>query len=249
MPSSQPATNPESQPEASVYPTDERNKVRRRPDRGAYDHETVHALLDAGMMCHIAYVVDGLPYCTPTLYWREGNRLYWHGSSASRMLQTQSSGLDVCLTVTHLDAVVLARCGFNHSVDYRAVMAFGTAHVVDDPQFKEAALVAMVDRLFPNRTASLRESTRQEIRSSTVIGMDIDQASAKVRQIGVADNDDDRELPIYAEVIPVHTVLGEPEANPGTNGTVERPASLAGWHAGRKLEDALVEAYRETFGT
>ncbi len=235
-------------PDSHEYPTDERNKVRRKPERGAYDHETVHALLDAGALCHIAYVIDGLPYCTPTLYWREGNRIYWHGSSASRMLKTQSGGLAVCLTVTHFDGFVLARSGFNHSVNYRAVMAYGTAHVVDDPEHKEAALVAMVDRLFPGRTASLRASTRQELRATTVIAMEIDQASAKTREGEVHDNEPDYELPVYSEVIPLVTTLGEPEPDARLLDGVERPASLAGWRAGRKLEDVLVESYRETFG-
>uniref|UniRef100_UPI0013D66AFC pyridoxamine 5'-phosphate oxidase family protein n=1 Tax=Escherichia coli TaxID=562 RepID=UPI0013D66AFC len=98
---------------ASSYPIDKTNRVKRRHDRGFYDHATVHALLDAAALCHVSYVVDGQPYCTPTLFWREGSRLYWHGSSASRMLRNQSEGEPACLTVTHLDSLVLARCGFN----------------------------------------------------------------------------------------------------------------------------------------
>ena len=140
---------------------------------------TIHGLLDASMLCHVSYVVDGQPYCTPTFFWREGSKLYWHGSSASRMLRNQSGGQQVCLTVAHLDSLVLARCGFNHSADYRAVMAFGTAHLVTDEDEKERALVAMVDRFFPDRTASLRQSTAQEIKATSVIAMEIEQASAQ----------------------------------------------------------------------
>ena len=114
------------------FPVSERNKVRRLHERGRYDKDGVYAVLDAAMLCHIAYVIDGQPYCTPTAFWREGDRLYWHGSSASRMLRRQKAGLPVCLTVTHLDSLVLARCGFNHSVDYRSAMCFGTAHLIDD---------------------------------------------------------------------------------------------------------------------
>jgi uncharacterized protein len=114
----------------SSYPIDETNRVKRRHDRGFYDHKTVHALLDAAALCHVSYVIDGQPYCTPTLFWREGSRLYWHGSSASRMLRKLSVGEPACLTVTHLDSLVLARCGFNHSADYRAVMAFGHARLI-----------------------------------------------------------------------------------------------------------------------
>ena len=124
------------------------------------------------------------------------------------MLRNQSDGQRACLTVAHLDSLVLARCGFNHSADYRAVMAFGTAHLVDDPAEKERALVAMVDRFFPDRTASLRQSTAQEIKATSVIAMEIEEASAKIRAKGVGDDEEDYALPIYAERIPVRTVLG-----------------------------------------
>ena len=233
--------------EAPAYPVDNVNRVKRRHDRGFYDHETVHALLDAATLCHVSYVIDGLPYCTPTLFWREGTTLYWHGSSASRMLRNQSEGQPACLTVTHLDSLVLARCGFNHSADYRSVMAFGHARLVDDPAEKEAALVAMVDRLFPHRTASLRQSSVQEVKATAVVVMDIERASAKIRSKGVADDDEDYELPIYAERIPVRTVMGEPEPCSRLMAGVSRPEALAGYRAGRDLEAALIEAYAVTY--
>ncbi len=130
----------------AAYPITPVNRLKRLHQRGAYDRATVHAILDAAAICHVAYVVDGQPYCTPTLFWREGDHLYWHGSSASRMLMSQSEGEPVCLTVSHLDGLVLARSGFNHSVDYRSAMAFGHARVVDDPDEKIRALAAMIDR-------------------------------------------------------------------------------------------------------
>ncbi|MBR0870966.1 pyridoxamine 5'-phosphate oxidase family protein [Bradyrhizobium tropiciagri] len=225
------------------YPTSSRNRVKRRHDRGFYDHATVHRILDASMLCHVSYVIDGQPYCTPTFFWREGTRLYWHGSSASRMLESQSEGQRVCLTVAHLDSLVLARCGFNHSADYRAVMAFGTAYLVTDPEEKERAIVAMVDRFFPERTASLRSSNRQEIKATSFIAMEIEEASAKIRAKGVADDDEDYELPIYAERIPVRTVLGAPEPCPRLLDGVTRPATLDGYTEGRLLDDALRDAY------
>lgn len=225
------------------YPLSSRNQVKRRHDRGFYDHATVHRILDASMLCHVSYVIDGQPYCTPTFFWREGNVLYWHGSSASRMLRNQSEGERVCLTVAHLDSLVLARCGFNHSADYRAVMAFGTAYLVTDSAEKERALVAMVDRFFPDRTASLRQSTAQEIKATSVVAMEIEQASAKIRSKGVADDDEDYELPIYAERIPVRTVLGKPEPCPRLLDGVTRPASLNGYSEGRLLDDALLDAH------
>ncbi len=238
-----------SEMKIDAYPVDKVNQVKRRHDRGFYDHDTVHALLDAATLCHVSYVIDGLPYCTPTLFWREGTTLYWHGSSASRMLRNQSAGQPACLTVTHLDSLVLARCGFNHSADYRSVMAFGNARLIDDPTEKETALVAMVDRLFPARTASLRQSSVQEIKATAVVAMEIERASAKIRAKGVADDDEDYELPIYAERLPVRMVLGEPEPCPRLLPGVERPATLAGFRAGRTLEEALTEAYAVTYPT
>jgi len=220
-----------------------RNRVKRLHERGSYDRATIHGLLDASMLCHVSYVIDGQPYCTPTFFWREQEKLYWHGSSASRMLESQSGGARVCLTVAHLDSLVLARCGFNHSADYRAVMAFGTAYIVTDPVEKEGALVAMVDRFFPDRTASLRQSTKQEIKATIVIAMEIEQASAKIRTKGVADDAEDYELPIYAERIPVRTVLGAPEPCPRLRDGVARPASLDGYSEGRLLGEALRDAY------
>jgi nitroimidazol reductase NimA-like FMN-containing flavoprotein (pyridoxamine 5'-phosphate oxidase superfamily) len=225
------------------YPVSPRNRVKRLHERGRYDHATVHGLLDASMLCHVSYVIDGQPYCTPTFFWREDNKLYWHGSSASRMLENQSDGQRVCLTVAHLDSLVLARCGFNHSADYRAVMAFGTAYLVTDPDEKARALVAMVDRFFPDRTASLRQSTKQEIKASAVIAMEIEEASAKVRTKGVADDDEDYALPVYAERIPVRTVIGAPEPCPRLLDGVKRPQSLRVYSEGRLLDDALREAH------
>jgi nitroimidazol reductase NimA-like FMN-containing flavoprotein (pyridoxamine 5'-phosphate oxidase superfamily) len=225
------------------YPLSSRNRVKRRHDRGFYDHDTVHGLLDASMLCHVSYVINGQPYCTPTFFWREGTTLYWHGSSASRMLRNQSGDQKVCLTVAHLDSLVLARCGFNHSADYRAVMAFGTAYLVTEPAEKERALVAMVDRFFPDRTASLRQSTKQEIKASAVIAMEIEQASAKIRTKGVADDEEDYALPVYAERIPVRTVIGAPEPCPRLLDGVKRPQSLRAYSEGRLLDDALRETH------
>jgi nitroimidazol reductase NimA-like FMN-containing flavoprotein (pyridoxamine 5'-phosphate oxidase superfamily) len=225
------------------YPLSPRNRVKRHQERGCYDHDTVHGLLDASMLCHVSYVIDGQPYCTPTFFWREGTTLYWHGSSASRMLRNQSGDQRVCLTVAHLDGLVLARCGFNHSADYRAVMVFGSAYLVTEPDEKKRALVAMVDRFFPDRTAGLRQTTAQEIKATSVIAMEIEEASAKIRALGVVDDDEDYDLPVYAERIPVRTVLGAPEPCPRLRDGVERPASLRGYAEGRLLEEALRDAY------
>lgn len=229
------------------YPIDNVNKVKRLYERGRYDHHTVHALLDAGMMCHVSYVIDGQPYCTPTLYWRESTRLYWHGSSASRMLRNLSEGEPACLTVAFLDSLVLARCGFNHSVDYRAVMAFGKARLVEDQAEKEQALVMMVDRFFPGRTAQLRASSKKEIKATGVVYMDIEKASAKIRAKGVGDEEEDYLLPIYAERIPVYQMLGEPEPCKRVLDGVKRPDSLSMYTAGKPLEKAVLQAYAVSY--
>jgi len=225
----------------TAYPVTPRNRVKRLHERGRYDRQSVHAILDAAMLCHIAYVIEGQPYCTPTVFWREGDHLYWHGSSASRMLRVQKPGLPVCLTVTHLDSLVLARCGFNHSMDYRSVMAFGTAAIIDDNDQKARALSAMIDRFYPGRDATLRPSTAHELKATMLLGMEIEDASGKIRAKGVGDEEEDYALPIYAARIPVRQVLGEVEPCPRLLPGVTRPEGLAGFTPGRRLDEVMTE--------
>ncbi|QDL92051.1 pyridoxamine 5'-phosphate oxidase family protein [Paroceanicella profunda] len=224
---------------ASAYAVSPRNRVKRTPDRGHYDRETVHAILDAGMLCHVAWVLDGQPFCTPTLHWREGDTLYWHGSSASRMLRTLRGGLAACVTVSHLDGLVLARCGFNHSANYRSAICFGTARIVEDPEEKARALIAVIDRFYPERAATLRANTVQEVKATTVIAMPIDQASAKIRAKGVADDPEDLGHPVWAGVLPVRTVLGAAEPCPHMAPGIARPATLDAYAEGGTLDAAL----------
>src|SRR5271170_4426883 len=183
-----------------------RTRVRRLHDRGRYDRKTVYAILDAALLCHVGYVIDGLPYVTPTLFWRDGERLYWHGSSASRMLRTQATGIPVCLTVSHVDALILARCAFRHSLNYRAVMAFGTAHIVDDPVEKEAGLNAFIDRVYPGRTANMRPISAQELKATSLLGMTIESASAKIRSGGPLDLEQDYAADCWAGTVPIAQV-------------------------------------------
>ncbi|MBP0578674.1 pyridoxamine 5'-phosphate oxidase family protein [Labrys sp. LIt4] len=219
-----------------------RNRLRRRHDRGHYDHEAVYAVLDAGFMCHVAYVIDGQPYCTPTIHWREGDWLYWHGSSASRMLRNLKGGTPVCLTVSHLDGLVLARSGFNHSANYRSAICFGTARIIDDPDEKAKALLGVVDRFYPGRAVELRRTHAQESKATMVIGMRIEEASAKVRAAGVGDDEEDYGQPVWAGVIPVQTVIGTAEPCPRLLPGMGKTAGLAGYRAGRRLDEALLEA-------
>lgn len=226
---------------SATYPVTARNRLRRLHERARYDHESVHAILDAALLCHIAYVIDGQPYCTPTAFWREGGHLYWHGSAASRMLRSQKGGVPVCLTVTHLDGLILARSGFNHSVNFRSAMCFGTADVIEDAAEKARALDAMINRFYPGRAATLRPNTAQDLKATTVIGMAIEQASGKVRAKGVSDEEADYALPIYAAVIPVTQVLGTPERCPRLVEGTAFPEGLHGFVGGRRLDEVLAE--------
>ncbi|RWP74669.1 MAG: pyridoxamine 5'-phosphate oxidase family protein [Mesorhizobium sp.] len=224
------------------FPTTSRNRVKRLHERGSYDHAAVFAVLDAGLLCHVAYTFDGQPYCTPTIHWREDDMLYWHGSSASRMLRNLRGGTPACLTVSHLDGLVLARSGFNHSANYRSAMCFGTARIIDEPDEKLKALAGVVDRFYPGRSETLRPISVQEAKATTVIGMRIEEASAKVRAKGVGDDEEDYGHPVWAGVIPVRMVVGAAEPCPRLLPGVERPQNLARYAEGARLDDALTQA-------
>ena len=225
--------------DTASYPVTPRNRVKRLHERASYDRAAVHAVLDAAMLCTVAYVIDGQPYATPTLFWRKGDTLYWHGSSASRMLRHLKAGTPACLTVAHLDGLVLARSGFNHSANYRSAMCFGTARLVEDPEEKIEAMRDVVDRFYPGRSALLRPITVQEAKATTIIAMPIDEAAAKVRAKGVGDDEEDFALPIWAGVIPVTTVLGDAQTCPRLVADIDRPEALSIFPDGGRLDDAL----------
>ena len=146
------------------------SRLRRHPERAHYDRATVFAILDAALLCHIGYVMDGKPYVTPTLFWRDGDRLFWHGSSASRMLRAQRTGIPVCVTVSHLDGLVVARSAFRHSLNYRSVMVFGTAMAVADDAEKEAGLNAFIERLYPEERNRLGQPIGPAVRLDETAG-------------------------------------------------------------------------------
>ena len=212
--------------DASFTPT-QRTQVRRMPKRGHYDRETVHAILDAGAIAHVGYVIDGQPYVTPTAYWRKGERLYWHGSSASRMLRTIDAGSPVCVTVAHIDGFVMARSAFHHSVNYRSVMAFGTAHKLTDEAEIVEALRDFTERLYPGRWDVLRPVQPQEVKATTVLAMDLTEAVAKVRTGMPVDDDEDYALPIWAGVLPVQTRVLAPLDDPKNLPGLSAPDYLA----------------------
>ena len=225
----------------SLSPTRRSTPTRLR-ERARTDRADLYAVLDEGLVCHVGVVRDGAPVVLPTGYGRIDDTVYVHGSTGAGWLRI-ADGAPVCLTVTHLDSLVLARCGFNHSADYRSVMVFGRARLLEDQAEKERALVMMVDRLYPGRTAHLRQSSGQEIKATAVIYMDIEKASAKVRAKGVVDEDEDYQLPIYAERLPIFTVIGTPEPCPQLKEGVSRPDNLTPYREGRRLEEAATEAY------
>lgn len=197
----------------SSSPPSTRTRAKRLHQRASYDRDTLHAVLDAGMLCHVGYVFDGYPVVTPTLYWREGDAIYWHGSSASRALRA-SQDLEVCLTVTHLDGLVLARSAFNHSANYRSAMIFGTARLVTDDDEKLARLRAMMDGLFPGRWDALRPVNDQELKATRILWMPLDEASVKIRSGAPVDDEEDMAADIWAGVAPFRLSLDglEPDA-------------------------------------
>lgn len=231
-------------PVSARFPVTDRNRVKRVHERGSYDKAAVFAILDSALLCHVSYVIDGQPYCTPTLFWREGEVLYWHGSSASRMLKHLKAGTPACLTVSHLDGLVLARSGFHHSANYRSAMCFGTARFIEDADEKLAALKGVVDRFYPGRTQTLRPIDPQEFKATMVIAMRIEDASAKVRAKTVADDEADYGLPIWAGVIPVAQLIGAEEPCPRLVPGVGRPDHLSAYREGRRLDETFVEMQR-----
>ena len=191
----------------------ERTRVKRVSKRAKYDAETVHGILDATPICNVGYVFNGTPYVTPTLQWREGDHLYWHGSSASRMLEACEAA-EVCVTVSIIDGFVMARSAYNHSCNYRSVMVFGTARKVTDAAKKEARLKAFTDGLWPGRWDMLRKMTAQELKATTVLSLSLEEASAKVRTGPPGDDEEDYALPIWAGVIPVQQQILAPVDDP-----------------------------------
>ncbi|MGB2627074.1 MAG: pyridoxamine 5'-phosphate oxidase family protein [Candidatus Acidiferrum sp.] len=190
-------------------PTD-RTQVRRLPKRGRYDRETVHQILDTGIVCHVGFNVDGQPYVIPTNYGRKDDTLYIHGSAASRMLRTLGGGIPVCVTVTHLDGLVLARSAFHHSVNYRSVVILGTAKLVEDPAQKKEALRIFTEQVMQGRWNDIRQPTEQELKATTVLAIELEEVSAKVRTGGPVDDEEDYPLPVWAGVVPLQTVAQAP---------------------------------------
>ena len=218
----------------AALPASERVRLRRQPDRGRYDRTTIDAILDAALVGHIGWVLDGQPYVTPTAIWRQGDRLYWHGSAGSRMVRETKDGARVCITATILDGLVLARSGTDHSMNYRSVMVLGRVNAVEDEAESLAALEAFVEHLYPGRWAELRPATSSETRLTTVLWTDLTEASAKIRADGAHDEPGDESWPAWAGVVPVSLVAGTPEPDEHVPAAATVPSYLP--PAGMRIE-------------
>ncbi|MER6012353.1 pyridoxamine 5'-phosphate oxidase family protein [Streptomyces bluensis] len=216
-------------PPTAYTPTD-RTVPTRSAQRASYDKDVVHAILDEGYVCHLGFVRDGAPVVLPTLYARVGERLYLHGSTGSRPLRMTGQadpGLAVCVTVTHVDGLVLARSAFHHSINYRSVVVHGVAHQVTDPAEKRLALDALVDHVVPGRSRDARPANTKESAATAVIRLDLDEVSAKIRTGGVKDEPEDLALPHWAGVVPLHQGYGTPVPDPDLAPGTELPDYLA----------------------
>ncbi|MFJ9567462.1 pyridoxamine 5'-phosphate oxidase family protein [Streptomyces fuscichromogenes] len=226
-----PAGVPGQSPGPAAYERTDRTVPTRSAERASYDRELVHAVLDEGYLCHLGFVRDGAPVVLPTLYGRVGEVLYLHGSTGSRPLRMTGQadpGLAVCVTVTHVDGLVLARSAFHHSVNYRSVVVHGIARQVTDPEEKRRALDALVDHVVPGRAADSRPADKKELAATAVIRLDLTEVSAKTRTGGANDDPEDLGLPHWAGVLPLRKGYGTPVANADLAAGIAVPSYLEG---------------------
>jgi nitroimidazol reductase NimA-like FMN-containing flavoprotein (pyridoxamine 5'-phosphate oxidase superfamily) len=210
----------------SVPARGRRHRVQRTKERARYDRENIHAILDAALIAHVGFCVDGQPFVIPMLYARDGDALLLHGSIASRLVNTLGSGVAACASVTLIDGLVLARSHFHHSVNYRSVVAFGTAKLVGSDDEKRAALARFVDAIIPGRAAESRPPDRNELAATHVLRFEIEDASAKVRDGGVKDDPGDVTLPHWAGIVPQGVHYGAPVPDASVGGDIALPPSV-----------------------
>jgi nitroimidazol reductase NimA-like FMN-containing flavoprotein (pyridoxamine 5'-phosphate oxidase superfamily) len=209
-----------------VIPPTARTTVRRQRERGSHERAQIHAILDEGMICHVAVCVDGTPWAIPTAYGRDGDVLYLHGAAGNHVLRAAASGGDICVTVSLLDGVVLARSSFHHSLNYRSVVVFGPASEVTGEQEKRRALDVIVEHLLPGRSREARPPSESELRQTRVLGLALTEASAKLRSGPPIDDDADVGLPVWAGVLPLRLAAGAPQPDPANRSGLPDPAGL-----------------------
>jgi nitroimidazol reductase NimA-like FMN-containing flavoprotein (pyridoxamine 5'-phosphate oxidase superfamily) len=214
----------------SATPPSARTQVHRHPERGIYERATIDAILDEALICHVAWVAaDGAPRIIPTIHVRDGDVLYIHGSEASRTLRGLRTGIECCVEVTLLDGLVLARSTPMHSLNYRSVIVFGVAREVTDPEEKDRAQLALVEHVIPGRTAEVRMPTEKELRETSILALSLDEASAKVRTGDPKDPEEDLDLPVWAGVLPLRMVAGDPVASADLRGDLTPPDYVLGY--------------------
>jgi nitroimidazol reductase NimA-like FMN-containing flavoprotein (pyridoxamine 5'-phosphate oxidase superfamily) len=209
-----------------------RSTVKRLPKRGEYGREGVYQILDEGLVCHVGFVVEGQPFVIPTGYARSGDTLYIHGAQASRMLRTLRDGVEVCVAVTLVDGMVMARSAFHHSMNYRSVVVFGRAAAVEAAAEKREALRALTEHLAPGRWAEVRQPTEGEMRATLVLALPLAEASAKIRTGPPVDDEEDYELPVWAGVVPLRVAAGEPVDDPRLTAGIEPPPHVSNYARG-----------------
>jgi uncharacterized protein len=205
-----------------------RTTVKRHPERGDYDRDVIDAILDEALMCHLGFVVDGQPFVIPTIHARDGDVLYIHGSPGSRMLRTAKTGVDICVTATLLDGLVLARSVYNHSMNYRSVVVLGRAHEVTDLDEKLRAMQCVVEHVVKGRWNDARQPNEGELKGTTILSLPLDEASAKIRSGPPVDDEDDLALPVWAGIVPLRLEPSEPTAADGVDGPPPPYASAYG---------------------
>jgi nitroimidazol reductase NimA-like FMN-containing flavoprotein (pyridoxamine 5'-phosphate oxidase superfamily) len=209
-----------------------KTKIRRLPKRGNYDRGVLNSILDEAFICHVGFAVDGQPYVIPTGFARVGEHLYIHGSAASRMLRAVAGGIDVCVTVTLIDGLVLARSAFHHSINYRSVVVLGKATMVDDPSEKDKALEAITEHIVPGRWADVRWPNELELKATTVLKLPIEEASAKIRTGGPIDDDEDYEMDVWAGVLPISLTPRAPIPDERIKPNISLPDYVADYKRG-----------------
>lgn len=215
------------------HPT-RKTTLKRLPKRGVFDRATVYQILDEGFICHVGFVVDGQPFVIPTGYARAEDKLYIHGSAASRMLRSLAEGIDVCVTVTLLDGLVLARSAFHHSINYRSVVIFGHANVVESNEEKMTALEAFTEQVVPGRWAEIRWPNEQELKATSVLALPLEEVSAKVRTGPPLDDEEDMNLAVWAGVVPLHLAASAPITAPDLRVELAPPSYALQYHRERE---------------